>query len=100
MRGIAEKGDWVPWLAVCENSARASSRRAPSAETKTQMVIHERRLTLAMPIKNREAIDALAQRVIESRAELDYELHRNKRRFPVDEFDRFWRAFLDYCAGM
>ena len=55
---------------------------------------------LVAPPKNRETLDALSQRVIESRAEFDFQLHRSKHRFPIDEFNRFWRAFLDYCAGM
>jgi hypothetical protein len=45
-------------------------------------------------------LDALAQRVLEARAELDSRLHESGRRFPVAAIEMLWRAVLDYSAAM
>ncbi len=44
--------------------------------------------------------DALAKRVLEAHAEFDARLGRRGRHFPVAEFDRLWRAVLEYSAAM
>ena len=45
-------------------------------------------------------LDALAERVLEAYAEFDARLGKRGRRFPVAEFDRLWRAVLEYSAAM
>lgn len=45
-------------------------------------------------------LDALAERVLEAYAEFDARLGKRGRRFPVAEFERLWRAVLEYSAAM
>ncbi len=45
-------------------------------------------------------LDTLAERVLEAHAEFDARLGERGRRFPVAEFDRLWRAVLEYSAAM
>jgi len=47
-----------------------------------------------------EELDALAQRVLEARAELDTGLPESGRRFPVAAIEMLWRAVLEYSAAM
>lgn len=50
---------------------------------------------------DRKALDALARRFMECRAELDTQLHNTRRRrFPIELFDQLWQAVLDYTAAM
>jgi hypothetical protein len=53
-----------------------------------------------MDAPGNKALDALAERVLDARAEFDARLHGRGRRFPVDEFDRLWLAVLEYVAQM
>jgi hypothetical protein len=46
------------------------------------------------------ALDALAERVLKAYAEFDARLGKRGRRFPLAEFDRLWRAVLEYSAAM
>ena len=53
-----------------------------------------------MDAPGNKALDALAERVLDARAEFDARLHGRGRRFPVEEFDRLWLAVLEYAAQM
>ncbi len=46
------------------------------------------------------ALDVLAKRVLEARAEFDARLDGRGRRFPMEEFDRLWQAVAEYAAQM
>lgn len=49
---------------------------------------------------NREALDALATRVLRARGEFDARLHESRRRFPDEEFGRLWQAVQEYRTEM
>jgi len=53
-----------------------------------------------MDVLENPVLDALAERVLEAHAEFDARLVRRGRRFPTVEFDRLWRAVLEYSAAM
>lgn len=45
-------------------------------------------------------LDALAESVLEAHAELDARLETPGQRFPNAEFDRLWRAVVEYSSAM
>ncbi len=45
-------------------------------------------------------LDAVAEQVMDARAELDAQLERHGRRFPMQEYDRLWIAVLEYTTQM
>ena len=45
-------------------------------------------------------LDALAKRIMDAHAAFDARLGGRGRRFPDAEFDRLWRAVLEYSAAM
>ncbi len=46
------------------------------------------------------ALDALAKRIMDAHATFDARLGGRGQRFPIAEFDRLWRAVLEYSAAM
>jgi|TARA_Y100000031_G_C8232221_1_gene391482 hypothetical protein len=53
-----------------------------------------------MDTPGNRALDALAEQVLDARAEFDARLHGHRKRFPVKEFDRLWLAVQEYATQM
>jgi hypothetical protein len=62
---------------------------------------YNRKTTLAkMDAAENPILDALANRIMDAHAAFDVRLGGRGQRFPVAEFDRLWRAVLEYSAAM
>ena len=53
-----------------------------------------------MDTPRNKALDALAERVLEARADFDTQLRGRGKQFPVAEFDRLWLEIRAYVAQM